>query len=132
MGTRVPSRALVVLVLSCLLALVPAVFDINSASSSQLQGVLGIGPAMAEKIVQMRKSYGVFKRPVQRLSHSCDYGGGVGPASTPRPMVGDFTRFEPNFAELVRVLGHVYENRSRRGRRTRGKVDSSLNVGTRG
>ena len=35
--------------------------DINSASSAQLQEVPGIGPATAEKILQMRKSYGAFK-----------------------------------------------------------------------
>ncbi|HEY2819783.1 MAG TPA: helix-hairpin-helix domain-containing protein [Candidatus Acidoferrum sp.] len=35
--------------------------DINSASSVQLQEVPGIGPATAEKILQMRKSYGAFK-----------------------------------------------------------------------
>jgi len=28
------------------------------------------------------------------------------------PMVGDFTWFKPDFAELVRVLRHVYENQS--------------------
>jgi glycosyltransferase involved in cell wall biosynthesis len=28
------------------------------------------------------------------------------------PMVGDFTWFEPDLAELVRILAHVYENRS--------------------
>jgi glycosyltransferase involved in cell wall biosynthesis len=28
------------------------------------------------------------------------------------PMAGEFTWFEPDFAELVRVLRHVYENRS--------------------
>ena len=35
--------------------------DINSANSAQLQEVPGIGPATAEKILQMRKSYGAFK-----------------------------------------------------------------------
>src|SRR5438876_5283107 len=35
--------------------------NINTATSEELQQVPGIGPATAEKILQMRKSYGVFK-----------------------------------------------------------------------
>ena len=35
--------------------------NINTANSDELQQVPGIGPATAEKIVQMRKSYGAFK-----------------------------------------------------------------------
>ena len=35
--------------------------NINMASSAQLQSVPGIGPATADKILQMRKSYGAFK-----------------------------------------------------------------------
>src|SRR2546430_17242701 len=35
--------------------------NINSATSEELQQVPGIGPATAEKILQMRKSYGFFK-----------------------------------------------------------------------
>jgi competence ComEA-like helix-hairpin-helix protein len=35
--------------------------NINTANSSQLQLVPGIGPATADKILQMRKSYGAFK-----------------------------------------------------------------------
>jgi competence ComEA-like helix-hairpin-helix protein len=35
--------------------------NINTADSTQLQLVPGIGPSTAEKILQMRKSYGVFK-----------------------------------------------------------------------
>src|SRR5262249_41550302 len=35
--------------------------NINAANSEQLQEVPGIGPATAEKILQMRKSYGPFK-----------------------------------------------------------------------
>ena len=35
--------------------------NINAASSEELQQVPGIGPATAEKILQMRKSYGTFK-----------------------------------------------------------------------
>jgi competence ComEA-like helix-hairpin-helix protein len=35
--------------------------NINTATSEELQHVPGIGPATAEKILQMRKSYGAFK-----------------------------------------------------------------------
>src|ERR1700716_1071928 len=35
--------------------------DLNSASAAELEQVPGIGPATAEKILQMRKSYGAFK-----------------------------------------------------------------------
>ena len=35
--------------------------NINTASSEELQLVPGIGPATAQKILQMRKSYGPFK-----------------------------------------------------------------------
>src|SRR5947208_15794506 len=35
--------------------------NINTAASEELQQVPGIGPATAEKILQMRKSYGTFK-----------------------------------------------------------------------
>jgi comEA protein len=35
--------------------------NINSASAAELQQVPGIGPSTAEKILQMRKSYGAFK-----------------------------------------------------------------------
>jgi competence protein ComEA len=35
--------------------------NINAADSAQLQLVPGIGPSTAEKILQMRKSYGSFK-----------------------------------------------------------------------
>ncbi len=35
--------------------------NINTANSEELQQVPGIGPATAEKILQMRKSYGTFK-----------------------------------------------------------------------
>jgi competence protein ComEA len=35
--------------------------NLNAATSEELQQVPGIGPATAEKIVQMRKSYGAFK-----------------------------------------------------------------------
>ena len=42
--------------------------DINSASAVQLQEVPGIGPATADKILQMRKSYGSFKSVDDLLS----------------------------------------------------------------
>jgi len=35
--------------------------NINTATSEELQQVPGIGPATADKILQMRKSYGAFK-----------------------------------------------------------------------
>ena len=35
--------------------------DLNTASAAELEQVPGIGPSTAEKIVQMRKSYGAFK-----------------------------------------------------------------------
>lgn len=35
--------------------------NINTADAAQLQLVPGIGPSTAEKILQMRKSYGAFK-----------------------------------------------------------------------
>jgi competence ComEA-like helix-hairpin-helix protein len=42
--------------------------NINTANSAELQQVPGIGPATAEKIVQMRKSYGTFKSVDDLLS----------------------------------------------------------------
>src|SRR5213082_3664524 len=39
----------------------PKPVNINTATSEELQQVPGIGPATAEKILQMRKSYGAFK-----------------------------------------------------------------------
>ena len=42
--------------------------DINSAGSVQLQEVPGIGPATADKILAMRKSYGAFKSVDDLLS----------------------------------------------------------------
>ena len=42
--------------------------NINTASSDELQQVPGIGPVTAEKILQMRKSYGAFKSVDDLLS----------------------------------------------------------------
>ena len=39
----------------------PDPVNLNTATSAQLQQVPGIGPSTADKIVQMRKSYGAFK-----------------------------------------------------------------------
>jgi competence protein ComEA len=39
----------------------PRPVNINTASATELETVPGIGPATAEKILQMRKSYGAFK-----------------------------------------------------------------------
>ena len=39
----------------------PQPININTADSAQLQLVPGIGPSTAEKILQMRKSYGSFE-----------------------------------------------------------------------
>lgn len=42
--------------------------NINTANSDELQQVPGIGPATADKILQMRKSYGAFKSVDDLLS----------------------------------------------------------------
>ena len=42
--------------------------NINTANSEELQQVPGIGPATAEKILQLRKSYGAFKSVDDLLS----------------------------------------------------------------
>jgi comEA protein len=79
MRIRVPARVFVVLLLRCVLAFVSAAspatkkppahpIDINSATAAQLQEVPGIGPATADKILAMRKSYGAFKSVDDLLS----------------------------------------------------------------
>jgi competence protein ComEA len=42
--------------------------NIDTANSEELQQVPGIGPATAEKILQMRKAYGAFKSVDDLLS----------------------------------------------------------------
>jgi comEA protein len=85
MRMRVSARVVGVLLLNCMFAFASASaasaaafpatkkppahpIDINSASSVQLQEVPGIGPATADKILAMRKSYGAFKSVDDLLS----------------------------------------------------------------
>lgn len=53
----------------------PGRIDINSASSEQLQTLPGIGPALAERIIDMREHRGGFVYPDELLDVS-----GIGPA----------------------------------------------------
>jgi comEA protein len=65
-------RFVAIAVLATVCLCVPAVFatkkpplhpiNLNTASALELQQVPGIGPATADKILKMRKSYGPFKK----------------------------------------------------------------------
>jgi competence protein ComEA len=60
------SLAILLCVFACVAAATtkkppPRPVNINTASATELETVPGIGPATAEKILQMRKSYGAFK-----------------------------------------------------------------------
>lgn len=69
MAWRPLARICLVLAAFCVLPLVvtakkkppAAPINLNTATSEELQLVPGIGPATAEKILQMRKAYGSFK-----------------------------------------------------------------------
>lgn len=100
------ARIVVPLVVLCLVAInAPAKkkppaspVNLNTASSEELQQVPGIGPVTAEKILQMRKSYGAFKS-VDDLSAIRGIGPKrlekmrkyltVGKSAPPRPAVPD-------------------------------------------
>ncbi len=76
----------------------PQPINQNAATSEELQLVPGIGPATAEKILLMRKSYGAFKsvddllaiRGIgkKRLDKMRKYLSVGRPATGPRPSVG--------------------------------------------
>jgi competence protein ComEA len=76
--------------------------NLNSATSDELQQVPGIGPATADKILQMRKSYGAFKsvddllaiRGIgkKRLDKMRKYLTAGKPASPQRPAASNFAR----------------------------------------
>ena len=80
-----------------------APINLNTASSEELQQVPGIGPVTAEKILQMRKSYGAFKsvddlsairgigpKRLEKMRKYLTVGKATSatkPASTPKPAI---------------------------------------------
>ena len=81
--------------------------NINKASSEELQQVPGIGPATAQKILQMRKSYGPFKSVddllairglgQKRLDKMRKYltVGNISPPKSPAPAANPATSTKP-------------------------------------
>jgi competence ComEA-like helix-hairpin-helix protein len=81
----------------------PAPVNLNTATSEELQLVPGIGPVTAEKILQMRKSYGAFKsvddlsairgigpKRLEKMRKYLTVGKATSatkPASTPKPAI---------------------------------------------
>ena len=77
---------------------------INTADSTQLQLVPGIGPSTAEKILQMRKSYGAFKNVNELMAIR-----GLGPKHLEKMRkyltVGKLSSAAPNTAQPAGCLG---------------------------
>ncbi len=96
--------------------------NINAANSEELQQVPGIGPATADKILQMRKSYGAFKSVDDLLATR-----GIGPkrlgkmrkylvaGRSPQPAKAPSANAKPaNCAGWVPRVRRLRENRRRR------------------
>jgi len=80
--------------------------NINTANSAQLQLVPGIGPSTAEKILQMRKSYGAFKSVNDLMAIR-----GIGPKRLEKMRkyltVGKSAALTPNTAQPASCPGCV-------------------------